>query len=53
VLKRGFSITSSNGRIIKDSSVLKEGEELHTKFHTGSARSVVIDKKGWLIAGDW
>lgn len=44
VLKRGFSITSLQGKTVRDSSVLKEGDELLTLFHIGTGRSVVIKK---------
>jgi exodeoxyribonuclease VII large subunit len=44
VLRRGFSITVANGKLIKDSSYLKEGDELLTSFHKGNTKSVVIKK---------
>jgi exodeoxyribonuclease VII large subunit len=44
VLRRGFSITISRGKLIKDSSYLKDGDELMTTFQKGTARSVVIKK---------
>jgi exodeoxyribonuclease VII large subunit len=41
VLARGYSLTTMNNVIIKDSSVLKEGDVLHTRFSKGSAESTV------------
>jgi len=48
VLKRGYSISSSKGKLIKIASDLKEGDELTTLFYDGSAISKVskiINKK--------
>ncbi len=41
VLMRGYSISSSGGRIIKRAKDLKAGDELTTKFFTGSSVSIV------------
>ncbi len=42
-MKRGYSITRSHGRLIKDGSVLKEGDILETLFHKGKRNSRVMD----------
>jgi exodeoxyribonuclease VII large subunit len=44
VLMRGYSISSSGGKLIKDASVLREGDELTTRFHKGEAMSIVRKK---------
>ncbi len=41
VLRRGFSITSYNGRAIKNVASLKEGETLETKLFKGTIKSIV------------
>jgi exodeoxyribonuclease VII large subunit len=41
VLMRGYSISSSDGKLIKDSQDLKEGDELTTKFFKGGVLSIV------------
>jgi exodeoxyribonuclease VII large subunit len=41
VLMRGFSISSSAGKLIKDVKDLKEGDELTTKFFKGGVLSIV------------
>jgi exodeoxyribonuclease VII large subunit len=41
VLMRGYSISSSGGRLIKDGKDLREGDELTTRFFKGSALSIV------------
>ena len=41
VLKRGFSITSFKGKIVRDASLLKEGDILISHFHKGEIRSKV------------
>jgi exodeoxyribonuclease VII large subunit len=45
VLKRGYTITSSNGQIIKSAGQLKEEDIIVTKFVDGMVRSKVIEKK--------
>lgn len=42
VLKRGYTITSMNGRIIKSGSELSKDDIIDTKFSDGSARSKVV-----------
>jgi exodeoxyribonuclease VII large subunit len=41
VLMRGYSISSSGGKLVKDAADLKEGDELVTLFHRGKASSTV------------
>lgn len=41
VLKRGYTITTKNGKVIKDISVLAEGDQLETLFYDGKVRSTV------------
>jgi exodeoxyribonuclease VII large subunit len=41
VLMRGYSISSSAGKLIKDGQYLKEGDELTTKFFKGGVLSIV------------
>jgi exodeoxyribonuclease VII large subunit len=41
VLRRGYSISSSGGLIIKNAGELKEGDELTTRFFRGGALSIV------------
>lgn len=44
VLKRGYSLTLKDGKIIKQAAGLKEGDELVTRFADGEVRSTIIDK---------
>lgn len=41
LLKRGFSLTSINGKIVKDSSQLKRGDTIITQFEKGKITSEV------------
>jgi len=41
VLMRGYSISSSGGKLVKDAGELKEGDELTTRFFKGKALSIV------------
>jgi exodeoxyribonuclease VII large subunit len=43
VLGRGYSLTSraSDGRLVRTSADIRAGDEIVTRFHQGSARSVV------------
>jgi exodeoxyribonuclease VII large subunit len=45
VLKRGYSLTFRNGKIIKSAFQLKPGEEIESKWNDGSAYSTVNDIK--------
>lgn len=41
LLKKGYTITTKNGKIIKDSNLLKKGDKLTTQFHDGIIESTV------------
>ena len=45
VLKRGFSITYSNGKAVKDVSQLKEGETINTFLFNGTLESTITKIK--------
>ncbi len=42
LLRRGYSITLHNGKVVKDVSVLRAGDELETRLAHGSVRSKVL-----------
>ena len=42
LLRRGYSITLHNGKVVKDVSVLNTGDELETRLAHGSVRSMVL-----------
>ena len=42
VLKRGYTITSINGKIIKESNILKKDDIIDTRFSDGSVNSKVL-----------
>ena len=48
VLQRGFSITSINGRIIKNSDLISKEDQIDTQLFEGTLRSRVVGKKGRL-----
>ena len=41
LLKMGFSITTSGGRIVRDAATLKAGDRLATQFADGTIESIV------------
>ena len=41
ILDRGYSITLLNGKVVRNSSELAPGDELHTRFAEGEVKSVV------------
>lgn len=41
LLKRGYSITTLNGKAVLDGSVLKTGDEIETRFAKGTITSIV------------
>lgn len=41
VLKRGYSLTLKDGKIIKHAADLREGDELTTRFADGEVRSII------------
>jgi exodeoxyribonuclease VII large subunit len=45
VLKRGYSITSVNGRILKNSRLIKNGDLIHTQLFEGTISSMITEKK--------
>jgi exodeoxyribonuclease VII large subunit len=46
VLQRGFSITSINGRILKNSDQIKNDDQIDTQLFEGTLRSKVVEKTG-------
>lgn len=42
VLKRGYTLTYSDGKLIKDGQVLKDGSHIETRFRDGEVASVVV-----------
>ncbi len=46
ILQRGFSITSINGRILKNIELIKKDDQIDTQLYEGNLRSVVVEKKG-------
>jgi exodeoxyribonuclease VII large subunit len=46
VLKRGFTLTTLNGSIVKNAGNLKDGDIIDTKFMDGSVMSRVLKGKG-------
>jgi exodeoxyribonuclease VII large subunit len=45
VLKRGFTLTSLNGYIVKNAGMLKENDVIDTKFSDGSVKSRVLEER--------
>ncbi len=45
VLKRGYSITSHKGKVLRDASGLRKWAVLETRLHKGTITSIVQDKK--------
>ena len=43
ILKRGYSITYLNGKVVKRNIAVEEGDELDTRLHTRTIRSKVIN----------
>ncbi|MBN2483610.1 MAG: exodeoxyribonuclease VII large subunit [Candidatus Omnitrophica bacterium] len=41
ILKRGYSVTTFNGKALKDSSQVKQGDVLHTHLYRGEVKSTV------------
>jgi len=48
VLQRGYSITSVNGRILKNSGQAKGNDLIDTQLYEGTLRSRVVEEKGRL-----
>ena len=45
ILKRGYSLTMMNGKIVKSVNQLKEGDLLETRLSDGMVESTVDNKK--------
>ena len=45
ILKRGYSLTMLNGKIVKSVKQLKEGDLLETRLSDGKVESTVDNKK--------
>jgi exodeoxyribonuclease VII large subunit len=45
VMKRGYTITTLNDRIIKSSTELSKNDNISTRFSDGSVGSIVVDKQ--------
>lgn len=45
VLRRGYTITSFNGRILKNSDQVRIDDVMDTKFYDGTVRSKVVERK--------
>jgi len=44
ILERGYSVTTSKGRIIKDAGELNLGDEIEVRLHKGNIKSKVLEK---------
>jgi exodeoxyribonuclease VII large subunit len=44
LLSRGYSITTLNGRVVRDAAALKEGDVLVTRLEKGTVKSKVYEK---------
>ena len=45
LLKRGYSITTINGRVVSDATRLKPGDQIETRLEKGTIKSTVILKR--------
>ena len=45
LLKRGYSITTHEGKVVRDVSGLKPGDSIETRVEKGSVRSTVVSRK--------
>ena len=41
LLKRGYSITMKDGRVVKDVAALKAGDEIESKLYVGTIKSII------------
>ena len=41
LLKRGYSITTLKGLVVKDSVALKSGDEIETRLESGTVKSII------------
>ena len=44
ILKRGFSITRLNGKAVKESAEVTEGDNLETQLYNGKISSIIKNK---------
>lgn len=44
ILKRGYSITFKDGKVVRDAAILEDGAQLTTRFHKGEVTSIVNSK---------
>ena len=42
MLKRGYSITMKDGKVVRDANQLKAGDEIETRLEKGTIKSTVI-----------
>jgi exodeoxyribonuclease VII large subunit len=40
-LARGYSVTTKNGKALKDAATLNPNDEIHTRLHKGSLKSII------------
>ena len=45
ILKKGYSITTVRGKLVKDIALLKNGEVMNTRFSDGAVLSKIIEIK--------
>lgn len=41
LLKRGYSITTFKGKVVKKAADLKRGDEVETRFENGTVKSII------------
>ena len=41
VLKRGYTITLKNGKVVKDKNTINNGDEIESYFYNGAVKSIV------------
>ena len=41
MLKRGYSITMKDGKVVRDANQLKAGDEIETRLENGTVKSIV------------
>jgi exodeoxyribonuclease VII large subunit len=52
ILKRGFTITTFQGRLVKDIALLKQDDSIRTHFYDGSIESKIIEISKTIINGN-
>ena len=43
ILERGYSVTTKNGKIVKDAAELKAGDEISVRLHKGKVIGKVVE----------